>query len=221
MSKKQKIVAVLSVFIFVTLVCCTFASIHIYRELLPVVELTAPKAGEVYLSVYAEGSIVEKDSRRLVLCHVDPESAAQIVPGQKAQVTAEGYADGIVVVGAVDSERRQVELNVPASLRGLDTGAVVDIEIRIDGGYFDCVLPATSVHDGEFGPYCYIAEEVEGLVGPELLLKRYMLGPVLFTNGEYTAIKITAGNKLPKEIVSFCSEVPEDGMAAKLYGEEQ
>ncbi len=220
MSKKQKIVAVLSVLIFVVLVCCTFASIRIYRKLLPVVELTAPKAWEIYQSVWAEGSIAEKDSRRVILCQIDLESVAQIEAGHKANVTADGYTAGIGVVGAVDAESGQVELSVPASLYGADTGTVVTIEIRTDGGYYDCVLPAASVHDDGSGPYCYIAEEIEGLVGPELLLKQYMLGPVLFTNGEYTAIRITAGSKLPKEIVSFCSETPEDGMAAKLNDQE-
>lgn len=216
MTRKQKIVAVLSVLLTAVLLLCTAASMRIYRRLLPEV-VTAPlERRAVYSILELQGVLESTGSGRRIACSAAAEDAARIPERCRGQVAVDGAEHTTVVVWTDPrGASAAVELTVPTALRDLPDGTELSARLLLDGGVYDYVLPASCVYGSDAAPFLLTVTEFEGLTGPELRVEEFQIGGLLFTNGEYTAIRPAFAGGLPEEAVVWSSQPLSRGASAK------
>lgn len=221
MTRKKTVVAILSAVLLVAMAVCTFASIRIYRQLLPQVETVPIERRAVYLTLELEGELTSTENGRRIVCIAAWDEASQLPGSCRGQILhGDQKYTATVVQTRQKGDAAAIELTVPYQVQELPDGTQMSISIMLDGGVFDYVLPADCIYEGSEGFYLLTVREVEGSAGPELRVEEFLLDAVEFTNGVFTAFRTTHSNDLPSEAVCWSSEPISAGSAAKWREQE-
>lgn len=95
--------------------------------------------------------------------------AAISVPGSKEKITK--YTVTSITENEEDPALLDIVIDMPDG--GLETGTRAEIEIVQKSENYSAVIPVQALHEEQNGSYVLVMEEEQGVMGTELVAKRY------------------------------------------------
>lgn len=158
-----------------------------------------------------------------ITAYVNKTDEKYVSKGSPVTITASGSRDEIsdyyTISNIADNEEDKMLLDVSIDLPEgvVEAGTTVDIEIQQKSQNYNTIIPIEALHEELTGYYVMILQEEKGVMGSELVAKRFEV-EVLDKNGTKAALAegMLTGDQ---EIISSSSRSIEDGSRVRRKAE--